>query len=362
MSGKKRRFLLLLKGLVSVALVGWLVLLVDWRQFVDGVNRCDPVLLVAVEFFMAFLVFFSAVKWRMLLKMRGLDFSVQRLHRVYYIATFFNNFLPTNIGGDAIRVLYTLPGHAPIQIGSAPGEVRTFVEPGTKQNAGWQTSLAAVIVERLTGFIALLGICYLGATIQLLTPGSPEMFHWVFWAGTAGVVLLGGLRLVLGRDVLKRIVPDTLPLPGIIQGVAGKVLGFLKHLVSFRRPGQSMVPVWVVSLVFQALFVFMMTLLARAVGISVSLPVMLVIVPLQTLISTLPLAINGIGLSEAGYVFLFNAVGVPVEAALLMALVLRALLIPLSIIGGVVYLLDRSRSGRGGENGQGRDGPVVTRG
>lgn len=98
--------------------------------------------------------------------------------------------------------------------------------------------------------------------------------------------------------------------------------------------------VWFVSVGFQTAFVFMIYLLTRAAGTAVDLAPMFVIVPLQSLVLLIPVTINGIGLSEAGYVVLFSAINVPAEEALAVAILVRLLLVPLSIVGGFIYLAE----------------------
>ncbi len=49
--------------------------------------------------------FLSAWKWHILLKSDGIDIGLGTLTGSYLIGTFFNMFLPSNIGGDSYRIL-----------------------------------------------------------------------------------------------------------------------------------------------------------------------------------------------------------------------------------------------------------------
>jgi len=251
----------------------------------------------------------------MLLAIQGVSFRLSRLHAIYYIATFFNNFLPTNIGGDAVRILYT----------SRKSDARP--EPGAA-GLTWDTAAAAVVVERLTGVVALLGVCYAGAGYAVLTGDPPAVFRVVAIVGTAATV--PALLLALGWIDLRFLL--SIPGPSFLKKL-------LTGILSYKGSSGPMVRVWLLSAGFQVAFVFMIDLLARAAGVEVAMADLLVIVPLQSLVLLLPVTINGIGLSEGGYIMLFSLVGVAAEQALLIAIFVRLLLIPLSVVGGVLYLI-----------------------
>ena len=55
------------------------------------------------------MILVSAWRWGLLLNAQGLVFSFSRLTSSFLVATFFNNFLPSNIGGDVVRIADTAP-------------------------------------------------------------------------------------------------------------------------------------------------------------------------------------------------------------------------------------------------------------
>jgi uncharacterized membrane protein YbhN (UPF0104 family) len=46
-------------------------------------------------------------RWRVLLDAQGVHVPRSRLLSSYLVAIFFNNFLPSNIGGDVVRITNT---------------------------------------------------------------------------------------------------------------------------------------------------------------------------------------------------------------------------------------------------------------
>ncbi len=51
----------------------------------------------------------SAWRWRVLIETQQVDCSIGHLVSSFLVATFFNNFLPSNIGGDVVRIADTAP-------------------------------------------------------------------------------------------------------------------------------------------------------------------------------------------------------------------------------------------------------------
>jgi len=69
-----------------------------------------------------------------------------------------------------------------------------------------------------------------------------------------------------------------------------------------------------------------------------------VFVPVITLISMIPVSLNGMGLREYAFLSLFSAIGVPRESCIALGLLSSALIVLSAIPGGVVYIFFRSRS------------------
>src|SRR5688500_13251004 len=74
----------------------------------------------------------SIWRWKLLLHTQGYRATMTHLSGSYLVATFFNNFLPSNIGGDVIRV-----------------------RDSSRLTGSTTTSVAVVIIDRMLGFGAL---------------------------------------------------------------------------------------------------------------------------------------------------------------------------------------------------------------
>jgi uncharacterized protein (TIRG00374 family) len=80
-----------------------------------------------------------------------------------------------------------------------------------------------------------------------------------------------------------------------------------------------------------------------AVGAEVSLLEIIYILPIIHLITFLPLSLNGLGISEGAYVFLFSQAGISPTEALAAAFSRRAAHLLVSLVGGILWIPQRSR-------------------
>jgi len=99
----------------------------------------------------------------------------------------------------------------------------------------------------------------------------------------------------------------------------------------------------IISLANQVLVILVTWIMAIGLGIHVSLLYFLVFVPVITLISMIPVSLNGMGLREYGFVSLFGAIGVPVASCMALGLTSSMVLILSSLPGGLLYVFFRDR-------------------
>lgn len=311
-SGRKRgRRLLALKLAVTLLLCALIVWQANWGEVGAGIARANPWLLGLVFASMVACVTISAWKWSLLLRIHGAPFPFSSLHRWYFIAMFFNNFLPTSIGGDGYRVYKTF------------GNRRS----GT-------SAVLAVFVERVSGILSLLFIGYLGGVAGFVADGNP-LSRFMALAGTAGLVLGVTALVIAWRLRLWNRVTGWQRLPARVRGV-------LEHFDDYARMPRESWMVVLVSFGFHAFSLAWWWMLVHATGATIAITDLAVVIALLSVVAVVPLSINGIGLLDGSFIFLAGQFGVAFEPALTVMLLHRALLIPISLAGGVLYFTGRS--------------------
>ena len=306
-----KRAIFLIKFVVTFVLCIWIFRNVDWRLTWQALRQTDPFVLAVIFVGMILNVTVSALKWKILLNFHGIKYKLFLLFRYYLIGSFFNNFLPSTIGGDGYRLYKTLSN------------------PVSKAGA-----VAALVVERLTGLLALIFIAYLCAIVSYYQSGNEIAGFVAFW-GTWGVAACFCFFLIV------QFVPISVKqrMQGALPEKFGDTLGFL---ADYKGKIGKIIQVISLSFFFQILlFVLYCTLIVEVAGRYVSFFDVSVAVSLSTLISLVPISINGIGLLDGSFIYVLNSFHVGYEQAVIVMILMRMLGYFQSLIGGVFYFFER---------------------
>lgn len=310
------RLLLLAKIGVSLLLLAYLLHTSDLSAVLARVRQGDLLLLAGAVALYVGMILLSTWRWRLLISAQGYDAPLRELSASYLVATFFNNFLPSNIGGDVIRV-----------------------HDSSRLTGSRTASLAIIAVDRILGFGALYA---LAATAFLV--GGPDVRHL---AG-ARVVLLGlgalfcGLAYVYFREGTARAFMARSGLARLdwarerFEVVQAAVHVYRRNLVAVLRAFGA-------SLLLQTLFIGYYYAIARSLRIPLSPAACFLMVPLCTLVQAIPVSFNGWGIRESVFVLYFSQVGLARDSALAFSLAGAGLVVLLSLSGAVVWT---SRGGR----------------
>lgn len=281
-----------------------------WAMF----RRVQPLWLMAAFAANGVVMAVSIWRWRILLAAQHVVVPTRTLSESYWVALFFNNFLPSNIGGDVVRIA------------------------DTSQVAGSKTlATTVVLVDRVLGAFALLTVGALGAAgaraFGVEIPGT----GWLDVAAVAALAVCIPLFVAPGLlDALLR------PLHAFGHPWVIERLDLLKDaLARFRSQPSSLIGALGGALVVQVVIVVFYALTARS--LSIPLPVMMagVLVPVALVVQMAPVSINGFGVREAVFSFFFVRFGLGVEAGIAVSLLGTALIMVFSLGGGALFLLRR---------------------
>lgn len=100
----KQTVKIIARSLISIALLGWLALSIDWRELarILPIVKWEWIISAVVWIILSMLI--SVFKWRCILKVQQINLPYRELWQAYWAGLFFNNFLPSSIGGDALRI------------------------------------------------------------------------------------------------------------------------------------------------------------------------------------------------------------------------------------------------------------------
>lgn len=302
---------------IGIALFAVLLSYADWRK--TGALFTEITFLPSVFAIMMLWtgLVISAFKWQLLMKALDISLPLGYLTRLYWVATFFQNYLPSSVGGDIVRLTVM------------------------RRSRRLAAIAASIFVERLTGFIVLLCLALLALSARpqyFFVIGDQSFIAWfLFGSIFVGLVLF----LYYGRSLLDhamKLVPDgkTL-LPKIFE----KLRKVLVSIQSYSSRKKAVVIALILSVPFLGSLIVFQYLLFVSLGLSVPFIEIIFIAPIIPLVSMLPISLNGIGVAEAAFVVFYTQLGLSPEEALAAALLRRILMLIFSLGGGIFFLLGK---------------------
>jgi len=253
-------------------------------------------------------------RWQMMLAGLGGAAPLPTLIRLYLVAMFFNNVLPSRFGGDVVRAY------------------GASIRLTTKTR-----SAAAVIMDRLVGAISVL---LLGVIAVTISPSVvPLQFGGLLVVGLIGGVAVVGVLLArsprLGSAWALLAHVEKVPLVG--RRLRPRVEAAADAIRSYGHDRPLIARALAISMLANGLSIVNIYLYSQSVGANISLAEAAVVTPVVLAVALLPISLNGLGTTELTFVLLFGAMGVPSDVALAIAILRRLVLLGQSLIGGVLY-------------------------
>lgn len=313
-----RPWLLPVRVVASLAMVALLVTRLPdftWSELVPERNA-GVFAWLTLAFCLTFAgIAFSTIRWMQVLRALDVPGPLDRLMSHYLAAQFVSNALPTTIGGDVVRV-----SRLSRENGEAPG---TF---------------ASVVLERLTGWLVLPLITFLGLA---LNPGLRDLDSATAVAvGVAVATLLGlvGVLLLIGNQKLG----------GRLGGHQGwrRFAGGVHYGVErLRHQPRAALRILAASFTYDFILVLSALAISQAIGIgdAAGLTALLAFLPAVLICQVLPLGIAGLGIREGAFVLFLRPLGVQPEQAVALGLLMYLMNLLASLAGAPSFAFGRAK-------------------
>ena len=313
------RFLALVKIAVAIFIFTYLFSQTSPLELLSLINRIDLAnvcICIAVLFWLNLSI---AIRWRFILRHFGKELQIASLWRFTMIGAFFNQFLPTGMGGDLFRIGYVRKSGVPLI-----------------------TAVTSVVVDRIIGFLSL---------FILVGIGAPYLFT-ITHRGAVTTTLLFLLSLLataiflfIRFDLLYRALSN-LPYIKKSDSSQGFFAHFIKSIDQCAEDTRSLLRKWpdgfiVIFLSFanQTMLGLVVFLLARGLGGHLELIDAVVVFPFVLLLSMIPISLAGWGLRETAMVVVFGLRGMPKEIALGVSVLFGICLILSALPGAFLWLV-----------------------
>lgn len=312
-----RRILLsALKILISVALLFLALRKVDFSDLASRINIASlgwMVIAVAVFFIQ---IAASAMRWRVVSADCGAPLRPLQAVRYITIGTFFNQTLPSSIGGDAVRLWLVARG-----------------------GVGWRVATYSIFVDRAIGLIAL-AVLILGTlpwSYQLISDPNGRvalvLIDLAALAGGFGFLLLGWLKWPWLKNWW-----------GTRHLHACSVIA--NRLLFDSRRGPLIA---VLSLAIHVLAVVAAWCVVRSIDAPVLFNQVFQLIPPVLLLTMLPISIAGWGVREATMGLAFGYAGLGADEGVNISLLFGVASFLVGAIGGLVWVFSAEKAARGAE-------------
>jgi glycosyltransferase 2 family protein len=309
-----------LKVLVTGGLITWLVVRFDWEEVFYALRTVPVGIIIFGGAALAVGQLIAALRLNILLNSQEIRIGYLRALRLNLIGLFASNYLPSTVGGDALKLaMIAREGHSKT------------------------TTLATLAADRLTSMITMLFflpfIFLLGRELQL------DVNVGIFLVAAIGLgILIVGSVLLLGR------LNETIQVHNehlvfrwyvILKDILSRMI--LAFKLWIEQPAVLGVAVLLSLATFLVGYFSGWVLISQGAGADIKFVEWIAVSVVMYFLILLPISINGLGLQEAGLVFVLPLMGVSPEASLLYAVLIRLLQLLLSIPGGFLLWVGKKQ-------------------
>lgn len=309
---------------VTLGVLAWVLGKQDWEKLLGVFQTLRPTPFVVTALICVLSQVLLAMRWWILLLAQRIRISFWTAVRLHFLGLFYNNIMPSSVGGDVLRAWY--------------------VAKHTEEK--WRAAIS-VLFDRLWGLCGLV-IIAVSAYVFLLGD-APEAadaaqeqgrIPWGLILMGAGVVLGIGALSGLGLYACSATRPWVVRLGwGIWEQAVTLCRKSREALGLYIRTPQALFAALMTTFLLQGMVIVAFWYLGRSLGMTAGIDAYFVIFPITWVLAALPISISGWGVLEGGITHLFVVLqGAEPEQALTLALCQRLIWILGSLPGSIIHL------------------------
>ena len=297
---------------ITAALLWYVFSKVDFASLGTRILDFSPALLLLVVVVLLAQVLVAAARWLVVIRTIHGPIQFGTVLQLMFIGAFFNQTLPSAIGGDALRVWYIYRHGLPLR-----------------------AAFNSVLLDRIIAMAALL---------VLMAASLPWLFRLI---DTATIRLAVVAAIVLMTTALL-VLYGVKYLPAFLfrWRLVRAVQNLSQDLHTIAVAPQSAFRALTLSLLLHGMTSLAVFLIARSLALDIGVLTCLVLVPPVILLTILPISMAGWGVRELGMISALGYAGVASADALLISITLGVLIVLLSLPGGWIWLAKKYHAPR----------------
>jgi uncharacterized membrane protein YbhN (UPF0104 family) len=281
--------------LVTIGLLGWVAWKQDWKALGSILSNSQGILiLIASVGSMLIGQICATIRWLILLRVENPNFYFSQAFKLTLISAFASLFLPTTAGGDMVRIV-------------------------SLKDRNRAASVSVVAIDRIVSVASVISLVPLSIIALYPYLGSPK------------------IGLVTGFAVCLAVAE-----PSWMRRFFTPIISFLKdlkkQLLSWRQYPGRLALAFFLALGSNALGWLSVWLISLALSIHVSYWLVVAVGVWIYAAGMLPIAINGLGVQETGYVYFYELISAASDTLAATLGLLTRLVYVLAVLPGGIWL------------------------
>ncbi|HID49392.1 MAG TPA: flippase-like domain-containing protein [Chromatiales bacterium] len=302
---RRHRWSVLLRLGITALILVLIFRSIEINSVLQVMRRASLPLLGLAVVFQLISTLLAGFRWYLVMHRLGFGQATPFYIKSYFKGSFFNQGLPTSIGGDAIRVL-------------------DVAATGCRKRDAFR----GVFIDRILGLVGLLLLNLLANALlpDLLPRDLFLLLNLIVLGGVSGFCALIFVHHLRWFNRWR--------LPRYLLGISSQLHSIM---YGFRNSALQLTLSVLIHL-FSMINIF---LIGRSVGLDYDLVTFTVIVPPVILLTLIPISLAGWGVREGAMIGLFTLLGADKSVILSMSILYGIILVIASLPGLVVYLSGR---------------------
>jgi len=306
---KKNRIVFLFKISFSFVLLYYLLSRTDLAMIWSSLKSTNLFWVIGAFSLHFTGLLFSVLRWQLLLSAQEIKVPFLSLLNSYVVGTFFNNLLPTTVGGDTIRAYDT--------VRYSQNHIKSFT---------------VVFVERVTGVMALVAIAFIALFLEIDKVGDIPLI-WV--SILVLLIIILGIVIIIQPKIANKL-GKILDLP-VLKKIKVKAQEAHQAIEVYKKKKKHFWKNMMYAFLLQINVIFHYYMISISLGFDISPIHFFLIIPIITVILIIPISINGIGLRENAFVLFLSKLGVEPASAIALSWIAYGMVVVWGVMGGLLY-------------------------
>lgn len=299
---KNRMLKILIKSTITFVILIYIISITDINKLIHLFNIFKfvdfliPLLLIFIQ------VLLTAERWRQVSIILGHRFTINFAIRIQLVGLFFNQILPSTIGGDAYRIW---------QIKSKIG--------------GFQDAINSIIGDRVVAFFSLLILI----SINILLLNFAISYYLIIY-----LIMLMFVIFIFKFKKYRFKSYQYLESINFFQPLTRFIYSIDSLFIS-----RKFILLVIISFIIHIMSSLIFFDISNSLNLDISINIFLIITPLILIITHLPISIGGWGVREGSMIFFLSRVGVHDESALAISIFTGLIQMLAGFFGGIIWII-----------------------